>query len=78
MADVVICDPPRQGMSGAALSNLLGSGAERFIYVSCDPAALARDSARLRDKGYELISARPVDMFPQTYHVETVALFQRG
>ena len=76
-ADVVICDPPREGLSLASGEALLSLGAARFVYVACDPASLARDSRTLRDAGYRLASVQPFDMFPQTYHVETVALFEK-
>ena len=77
-ADVVICDPPREGMSKRAADALLSMKADRFIYVSCDPSNLARDSKLLRDAGYALTHIRPFDMFPHTYHVETVALFEKS
>jgi 23S rRNA (uracil1939-C5)-methyltransferase len=74
-ADVVVIDPPRAGLSTAAADALKSSAASRVIYVSCDPATLARDAALLRESGYSLELATPVDLFPQTYHVETVAVF---
>lgn len=73
--DAVIIDPPRAGLSTAAADALKASAAPRIIYVSCDPATLARDAALLRESGYALELATPVDLFPQTYHVETVAVF---
>jgi 23S rRNA (uracil1939-C5)-methyltransferase len=76
-ADVVVCDPPRQGAGRDTLVALDRLGASRFVYIACDPASLARDSATLRDLGWQLVWARPVDLFPQTYHIETVALFHR-
>ncbi|HWQ58482.1 MAG TPA: 23S rRNA (uracil(1939)-C(5))-methyltransferase RlmD [Clostridia bacterium] len=75
--DVVILDPPRKGCDPAVLEALVASGAKRLIYVSCDPATLARDCKRLREGGYELKSVQPVDMFPQTAHVECVVLMSR-
>ena len=75
--DVIVCDPPRQGAGRDGIAALNRHGAYRLVYVACDPTALARDSAILRDAGWNLHWARPIDLFPQTYHVETVALFER-
>jgi len=75
--DKALIDPPRGGLQPAALDALVAAGPSRIVYVSCDPATLARDARRLLDAGYSLRRATPVDMFPQTYHVETVALFER-
>ena len=71
--DVVMVDPPRSGLSTAAIEAVIDLGAPRIVYISCNPASLARDVAVLRSAGYELDSAQPVDHFPQTNHVETVA-----
>ena len=76
--DVVILDPPRTGIEKEALPVLAELGAARLVYVSCDPAVLARDARYLCDHGYLLVSAQPLDMFPQTHHIETVALFTRA
>jgi 23S rRNA (uracil1939-C5)-methyltransferase len=76
--DVVVVDPPRAGLAGKALRRLGRIGAPRIVYVSCNPTTLAGDVKRLgADFGYELIRAKPVDMFPHTPHVETVALLER-
>ncbi len=75
-ADVVVCDPPRSGAGADAMHALIRMQPSRFVYVACDPAALARDSVVLRESGYQLASATPLDMFPHTFHVETVALFE--
>jgi 23S rRNA (uracil1939-C5)-methyltransferase len=76
--DVVVVDPPRAGLAGKALRRLGRIGAERIVYVSCNPTTLASDAKTLRDEyGYELQRARPVDMFPHTPHIETVALLVR-
>jgi 23S rRNA (uracil1939-C5)-methyltransferase len=76
--DVVVVDPPRSGLAGKALRRLGRIGAPRIVYVSCNPTTLASDVKTLRaEYGYELQRARPVDMFPHTPHVETVALLER-
>ena len=77
--DVVVVDPPRAGLAGKALKQVGRLGAPRLVYVSCNPTTLASDAKVLRDEyGYTLERARPVDMFPHTPHVETVALLQRA
>src|SRR3954447_9818816 len=76
--DVVVVDPPRAGLAGKALKRVGEAGAPRLVYVSCNPTTLAGDAKRLREEyGYELVRARPVDMFPHTPHVETVTLLER-
>ena len=76
--DVVVVDPPRAGLAGKALKRLGEAGAPRIVYVSCNPTTLAGDVKKLQEEyGYELLRARPVDMFPHTPHVETVALLER-
>ncbi|MBN2404659.1 MAG: class I SAM-dependent RNA methyltransferase, partial [Coriobacteriia bacterium] len=71
-ADLVVVDPPRSGLAESTVESLASTGARRIVYVSCDPTTLARDAARLVAKGYRPTEATPVDLFPQTYHVETV------
>ncbi len=71
--DVVILNPPRKGCESALLSALIAIRVERILYVSCDPATLARDLSILCNAGYKLESVQPFDMFPQTMHVECVA-----
>ena len=73
----VVLDPPRQWLDVAVVDALVESGPPRVVYVSCDPATLARDIKRLARGGYTLTDVQPVDMFPQTFHVETVALLIR-
>jgi len=73
--DVVVLDPPRKGCDPVLLDAAAGMAPKRIIYVSCNSATLARDAKRLVEKGYHPIEVQPVDMFPQTGHVECVALF---
>jgi 23S rRNA (uracil1939-C5)-methyltransferase len=75
--DVAIVDPPRTGMSADALDRLAGWGMPRVVYVSCDPATLARDAARLATHGFRLASLEALDLFPNTAHVESIAEFVR-
>jgi 23S rRNA (uracil1939-C5)-methyltransferase len=76
--DVVVVDPPRAGLAGKALRHLGRLGAPRLVYVSCNPTTLAGDVKTLRGEyGYELLNVTPVDMFPHTPHVESVALLER-
>jgi 23S rRNA (uracil1939-C5)-methyltransferase len=71
--DLVVLDPPRSGCERAVLDKILGFAPKRVLYVSCNPATLARDAKILKEGGYRLSSLRAFDMFPQTVHVETVA-----
>jgi 23S rRNA (uracil1939-C5)-methyltransferase len=75
--DIMIVDPPRSGIQPKALDAIVKMKPKTLAYVSCDPATLARDVKRLRRSGYELVSVQPLDMFPQTAHVETVVLMSR-
>lgn len=74
--DVVITDPPREGMHPKVVEQLLQLGAGKIVYVSCNSATQARDLAIL-DQNYEIVSVQPVDMFPQTHHVENVVLLKK-
>lgn len=74
--DVVITDPPRDGMHADVVAQLLNLGAERIVYVSCNSATQARDLALL-DSKYKVIKVQAVDMFPQTHHVENVVLLEK-
>jgi len=76
--DVLIVDPPRTGMSREALEGAIRLAGPAVVYVSCDVATLARDARRLVDAGYAIRQVRGFDLFPNTPHVETVALFERG
>jgi 23S rRNA (uracil1939-C5)-methyltransferase len=73
----VLLDPARVGCERPVLDALIAAGPERIVYVSCEPATLARDLAILREGGYTLQTVQPLDMFPQTYHVESVSLLTR-
>ena len=73
--DVVIIDPPRKGSDEKTLAAILTANPERIVYVSCNPATLARDAKFLTEGGYKLICATPVDMFPNTEHIECAAKF---
>lgn len=73
-----IVDPPRTGMSPEAMAALLGRKPSRVVYVSCDPATMARDARKLLDAGYTLASLRGFDFFPNTPHVESLGVFNRA
>ena len=74
--DSAVVDPPRAGLERTALDALLALRPRRLVYVSCDPATLARDAKRLLVGGYQLSRITPFDLFPQTYHIESIALFE--
>lgn len=76
--DALLVDPPRVGLAPEVVSAIAGTRAPTVAYVSCDPATLARDAKTLGTLGYTLESATPVDLFPQTYHVETMATFRKA
>jgi 23S rRNA (uracil1939-C5)-methyltransferase len=76
--EVAVLDPPRAGLPEGAAGALCALGAARLVYLSCDPSTLARDAARLAAGGYALAALRGFDLFPQTPHVETLAVFARS
>ena len=76
-ADVIVVDPPRKGCDGKLLDTIVKMAPEKVVYVSCDPATLARDLKILCANGYELVKVRPVDQFPMSVHVETVCLLSK-
>jgi len=73
-ADIVVVDPPRAGCKESLLDTIVTISPKKLIYVSCDPATMARDIKLLEEKGYSFVEATPVDQFPHTVHVETVVL----
>jgi 23S rRNA (uracil1939-C5)-methyltransferase len=75
--DVVVVDPPRSGLSQKVVRRIIEAAPRRIVYVSCNPTTLAPNAAQLVDAGYRLARVRPVDMFPQTPHIEAVALLER-
>lgn len=74
--NVVVLDPPRAGLTQDSLKELVQREPERIVYVSCDPATMARDGKRLSQSGYRLQQATPIDLFPQTYHIESLTLWR--
>ena len=74
---VITVDPPRKGLGPEVPAILASMAPERIVYVSCDPATLARDVKRLEELGYRVVRAQAVDLFPRTAHVETIVLLQR-
>ena len=75
--DVLVVDPPRAGLSAKIVRRVLEAEAKRIVYVSCNPTTLAPNARQIADAGYRLTAVRPVDMFPQTPHIECVALLER-
>src|SRR3712207_2301706 len=76
--DVVVVDPPRAGLSQKVVRRVIEAAPKRIVYVSCNPTTLAPNAAQLTEAGWKLTRVRPVDMFPQTHHIETVALLEQG
>ncbi|HEX7297838.1 MAG TPA: 23S rRNA (uracil(1939)-C(5))-methyltransferase RlmD [Solirubrobacteraceae bacterium] len=76
--DVLVVDPPRAGLSSKVVRRISEAAPKRIVYVSCNPTTLAPNAAQLVEAGYALRRVRPVDMFPQTPHIECVALLERG
>ncbi|WP_051323706.1 23S rRNA (uracil(1939)-C(5))-methyltransferase RlmD [Candidatus Solirubrobacter pratensis] len=76
--DVAVIDPPRAGLSAKIVRRIVEAAPRRIVYVSCNPTTLAPNAAQLVEAGYGLVKVRPVDMFPQTPHIEAVALFEAG
>jgi 23S rRNA (uracil1939-C5)-methyltransferase len=76
--DVLVVDPPRAGLSAKIVRRIIETAPKRIVYVSCNPTTLAPNAAQLVEAGWQLKRVRPVDMFPQTPHIECVALLERG
>jgi 23S rRNA (uracil1939-C5)-methyltransferase len=76
--DVAVVDPPRAGLSQKVVRRILEASPKRIVYVSCNPTTLAPNAAQMVQEGWRLVKVRPVDMFPQTPHIECVALLERG
>jgi 23S rRNA (uracil1939-C5)-methyltransferase len=75
--DVLVVDPPRAGLSQKVVRRILEASPKRIVYVSCNPTTLAPNAAQMVEAGWRLVKVRPVDMFPQTPHIECVALLER-
>lgn len=73
----ILVDPPRAGLDTAALDAIIALQPQVLAYVSCDPATLARDGRRLTREGYHLVQVTPFDLFPQTYHIESISFWQQ-
>ena len=76
--DLCVIDPPRAGLSQKVVRRIIEAGPTRIVYVSCNPTTLAPNAAQLVEAGYALRRVRPVDMFPQTPHIECVAVLDRS
>lgn len=76
--DAIVVDPPRKGLDKLLINSIIDANPEKIVYVSCNPSTLARDLGYLVGKGYKVLEAQPVDMFPHTTHCEVVTLLTRG
>jgi 23S rRNA (uracil1939-C5)-methyltransferase len=75
--DVIVVDPPRAGLGSPTLNGILRLNAPILAYISCDPATLSRDARRLVEGGYHLTQITPFDLFPQTYHIESISFWEK-
>jgi len=73
--DLLVADPPRAGLAPAVHDALVTLRPQQIAYISCDPATLARDSRKILNNGYQLLSITPFDQFPQTSHIESISMF---
>ncbi len=76
--DVVLLDPPRQGLDREAVTNLIAMAPQKIVYISCDPATMARDLTCMCASAYSVTEVTPVDMFPQTHHIESVIVLEKN
>lgn len=76
--DVVVVDPPRKGLDDSFIESTIEASPEKIVYVSCNPTTMARDIAKFVESGYNFEQSQPLDMFPQTWHVECVALMTKN
>ncbi|RPJ19847.1 MAG: 23S rRNA (uracil(1939)-C(5))-methyltransferase RlmD, partial [Chloroflexi bacterium] len=74
--DIVLVDPPRAGLEKRVVDGILKLDPQVIAYISCDPSTLARDAARIITGGYRLKEVTPFDLFPQTYHIESISFFE--
>ncbi|MCX6053541.1 MAG: class I SAM-dependent RNA methyltransferase [Chloroflexi bacterium] len=75
--DVILLDPPRAGVEPEALKGVIAAAPRQILYISCDPSTLARDAQKLISADYDLVRVTPFDLFPQTYHIETISVFEK-
>jgi 23S rRNA (uracil1939-C5)-methyltransferase len=75
--DIVLVDPPRAGLDKQVIDGIFNLNPQMIAYVSCDPSTLARDAARLINAGYKLKEVTPFDLFPQTFHIESISIFEK-
>ena len=75
--DLIVLDPPRDGINPKTLQKIINFGVDRMVYISCKPTSLARDLEMLQEQGYKVVKAAAIDQFPNTNHVETVVGLQR-
>jgi 23S rRNA (uracil1939-C5)-methyltransferase len=76
--DIIVMDPPREGLGVKVINSILAQSASTLVYISCDPATMARDARRLTLGGYKLVKVELYDMFPQTYHLESVTCWEKA
>ena len=76
-ADIVVVDPPRTGLARPVLDAIFQLNPTVLAYISCDPATLARDAERITKGGYSLKQVTPFDLFPQTYHIESISIWEK-
>ena len=75
--DLIVLDPPRDGINPKTLQKIINFGVDRMVYISCKPTSLARDLEMLQEQGYKVVKAAAIDQFPNTNHVETVCLLSK-